>query len=160
MEKILYCRFSPDGKQLITAISQSEQSMSSVDHDPLVSLVDLTSLGSEFISMVFLLLKFYLMLFSLFFSFFQTFVSSQDTARNPAPAEPSISRSYADFMSYFSNPEINRYQPEIRLEPRNELIPDNERPVTLQVSDRQNLGMIKNFITSENVKIDNGLIIR
>ena len=63
-------------------------------------------------------------------------------------------------MSYFSNPEINRYQPEIRLEPRNELIPDNERPVTLQVSDRQNLGMIKNFITSENVKIDNGLIIR
>ena len=71
MEKILYCRFSPDGKQLITAISQSEQSMSNVDHDPLVSLVDLTSLGSEFISMVFLLLKFHLMLFSLFFRFFK-----------------------------------------------------------------------------------------
>lgn len=81
----------------------------------------------------------------------RTFVSSQDTARNSTATEPSISRSYADFMSYFSNPEINRYQPEIRLEPRNDLIPDNERPVTLQVPERQNLGKIQNFITSENV---------
>ena len=42
-EKILYCRFSPDGNQLITAISQLEQAMSNFDHDPLLAPVVVAS---------------------------------------------------------------------------------------------------------------------